>query len=102
MAISWKRNYHISGTYCETSGWIPTSQDAFRSYLAQVVRLEWQRWITIEPSLAQSLIQTGFSSDAIEEFMRVDTTNYPRTSLRGDSGVAAVTFCQSKHGFYIL
>lgn len=86
MPITWKQHYHLSSVYCDTSGWAPLTQEEFKSYLVLVVRPEWRRWLTIDPALAQSLYQTGFSSDAIEEIIKADSPSSTGTILLGDFG----------------
>jgi hypothetical protein len=99
MVIGWKRHYHLDSEHCETSGWTPIPQHDFVSYLVEVVRPEWHRWITIDPSLVQSLVQTGFSSSAIEALTKVNAVNYSETTLQGDFGeVLSTVFLASQRG----
>lgn len=86
MTLVWTCSYKLSGMHCEASGWTPLSNESIRDYIKGAVRREWQRWITLDHGSIQSLSQTGFSSDFIEEIVSSGYTVSSRNALFGDFG----------------
>ena len=55
MTLTWLQEYDTIGTYCETKGLLAGPAISFRKFLMETVRPEWQRWLTLDPTIIQSL-----------------------------------------------
>ena len=86
MTLTWIRRYGANAAYCETEGWVASSPADVRQYLVETVRLEWQRWLTLNHSTLQSLAEAGFSPEVIQQVLRSGRGDPSGTALQGDFG----------------
>ncbi len=99
MTLTWRHHYRTNGTFCSTEGLAVDSAASFRKYLTETVRPEWERWLTLDPTMIQSMDQSGFSSAFIEKLRQSGIGESSDTALKGDFGeVFASLFLNSQYG----